>query len=508
MTFVESYGFADINISANGKELKLADGKKATLTYPVAASQKANAPATIPLWYYDYDKGQWREEGAATLQGDKYVGEVSHFTPWNVDVPIDISYLNGRVVDEEGKPIQNALVRCVSQSSGGWEFRAYSGEDGRFSTIVEADVDVKVRASIYSIYSEVRSFHTALNEESNDIGDIIIDMSNLQSNWSLLFGSQNFERYGITTIQDCDIYYSLSMTREFNPQKQSYLEFYQILDGGTHGNKFVVPYKEKYLYYNPYENFSVHKINESLTIMHANDEIRKVINGELIEINHDSLVSGELVVKDMKLLSNDKLVIAARNVVFVEDFTENRTNVLFRKEDYSILSQYELSVIDIYGDNIDILFKDPENSDIIMFYSNDSGQSWDISFKQIPHMYSESTLLLALHHGQFYGVNRKEEIFSFTKPALYYTKDRWNTFTKTDMTQFHNIRSAYAIDENEIWLATNEGPLLHIKDGISKTHDNPADSYVVRFYECEDGTLKATTENGSVIVLDKKIDWL
>jgi hypothetical protein len=46
-----------------------------------------NAPATIPLWYFNDTLGIWKEEGTATKQGNNYVGSVSHFSFWNCDVP-------------------------------------------------------------------------------------------------------------------------------------------------------------------------------------------------------------------------------------------------------------------------------------------------------------------------------------------------------------------------------------------------------------------------------------
>ena len=56
-----------------------------SLTDP--AGMENNPPATIPLWYFDEERGVWVEEGTATLQGNVYVGSVEHFS-WYKNIAI------------------------------------------------------------------------------------------------------------------------------------------------------------------------------------------------------------------------------------------------------------------------------------------------------------------------------------------------------------------------------------------------------------------------------------
>ena len=94
-----SYGVLRVHITdASGNELKLAEGKTATLTYPIAASMQKDAPASIPLWYFDESLGMWKEEGSAVKSGDYYTGVVSHFTDWNCDHPEQTGLIKGRVM--------------------------------------------------------------------------------------------------------------------------------------------------------------------------------------------------------------------------------------------------------------------------------------------------------------------------------------------------------------------------------------------------------------------------
>jgi protocatechuate 3,4-dioxygenase beta subunit len=106
-----SYGMLNVELTDNaGQPLKLADGKSATLTFPVPASMQGNAPATIPLWYFDETAGIWKEEGTANLVGTNYVGLVHHFSTWNCDQAAFRTTVTGRVVDCHGDPVAGLAV--------------------------------------------------------------------------------------------------------------------------------------------------------------------------------------------------------------------------------------------------------------------------------------------------------------------------------------------------------------------------------------------------------------
>ena len=89
-TLLTSFGMMAVELTdATGAEVVLADGSEATLSMPLSAEAQANAPASIPLWYFDEVDGIWREEGQATLTNGAYVGTVTHFTFWNCDIPTE-----------------------------------------------------------------------------------------------------------------------------------------------------------------------------------------------------------------------------------------------------------------------------------------------------------------------------------------------------------------------------------------------------------------------------------
>lgn len=100
-----SYGILRVVMtSAAGELLQLSEGKSATITMDIPDAQLGDAPATIPLWYFDEEAGVWIEDGSATREGDKYVGTVTHFTDWNCDSDTEGATIIGRLVDCNGNP--------------------------------------------------------------------------------------------------------------------------------------------------------------------------------------------------------------------------------------------------------------------------------------------------------------------------------------------------------------------------------------------------------------------
>ena len=98
-----------------GNLLQIARGKKATIEFPVNTTYK---PSEIPLWSFDEVKGRWKEEGKAMLSGNKYIGEVTHFSFWNIDAPFPLIDVCGKVVNEDGSPAPNLSVKVEAEGIG------------------------------------------------------------------------------------------------------------------------------------------------------------------------------------------------------------------------------------------------------------------------------------------------------------------------------------------------------------------------------------------------------
>lgn len=103
---LESYGMINIELlGSNGEKLQPVNA--ARIEFPIATHQLATAPSTMPLWHFNDSLGYWIEEGVATREGSKYVGEFSHFSWWNFDIPYEWVLLKIKIVDQNGNPLSN-----------------------------------------------------------------------------------------------------------------------------------------------------------------------------------------------------------------------------------------------------------------------------------------------------------------------------------------------------------------------------------------------------------------
>lgn len=115
---LESFGMISVDLlDASGNLLQLATGKQADIEIPVPDSKKNTAPTSIPLWHFDEKDGFWKIDGAATLNGNKYVGKVSHFSWWNVDVFLNTKRYCLEPAIGNIKP-DNLIIQALDKQSG------------------------------------------------------------------------------------------------------------------------------------------------------------------------------------------------------------------------------------------------------------------------------------------------------------------------------------------------------------------------------------------------------
>jgi Leucine-rich repeat (LRR) protein len=174
VTPIESFGFIDVELNANGEKVQLAPGVVAK----ISIKAPANAPAEIPMWYYDTKKGEWIEEGIGTLQNGMYEAEVTHFTPWNWDKPFNqTANIIGRVVDSEGNPIEKAKI---TQTGISYNFRnsTFTNLNGEFLLRTVEGGEIHMEAK-YDYYKSVEITKIADSETgaTTDVGEIIFDLS-------------------------------------------------------------------------------------------------------------------------------------------------------------------------------------------------------------------------------------------------------------------------------------------------------------------------------------------
>ncbi|WP_299114397.1 hypothetical protein [uncultured Winogradskyella sp.] len=142
---------------SGGEDLNLAEGSMSEIKIPVDASLMSIAPATIPLWYFDETNGYWKEEGVATLQGNMYVGNVSHFSFWNCDIPAQAITLCVTTTDEDGNVLNNLSVAITSGTFG--TRSGFTNENGEVCGYVPSNESLELNVYSYDLCGDA-SLHT------------------------------------------------------------------------------------------------------------------------------------------------------------------------------------------------------------------------------------------------------------------------------------------------------------------------------------------------------------
>ena len=139
-----TYGMIAVELEGdNGEHLNIKDGNTAKIIVSIPADLQANAPATIPLWSYNEEHGIWVQESNATLQDGRYVGEVSHFSFWNCDVYLPTAFLELTLVDDNGNPVTNVLVKLtLSLASSFVSGSGYTDQNGNVSGLIPANEEL------------------------------------------------------------------------------------------------------------------------------------------------------------------------------------------------------------------------------------------------------------------------------------------------------------------------------------------------------------------------------
>ena len=124
--------------SGNGDLLQVKSGSTIEMRMDVPHHMVDNAPSTIPMWYFDEEKGFWKEEGEATLEGNTYVAQVAHFSYWNYDAWFPTAKWGATFVYDDGSPASQVEV-CITIIDLETTKCAYTNAEGAVCGLVAAD---------------------------------------------------------------------------------------------------------------------------------------------------------------------------------------------------------------------------------------------------------------------------------------------------------------------------------------------------------------------------------
>ncbi|MEI6184522.1 MAG: hypothetical protein WCP65_03280 [Bacteroidota bacterium] len=174
-----SYGMMAVELAgSNGEPLQLAAGKTANLSFPIASSLTAAAPASIPLWYFNETTGLWAQQGTATKVGNNYVGDVAHFTWWNCDYGGGPITYTVKFVDQNGNPINNQHVYMLPSDSSRGGGHGYTASDGSLTGNIPMNTPITITMWLHTGCGEtlVYTGHAGPFTDSANGGTIVVNM--------------------------------------------------------------------------------------------------------------------------------------------------------------------------------------------------------------------------------------------------------------------------------------------------------------------------------------------
>ena len=197
---------------SGGEDLNLATGSSSEIKIPVDARLMGIAPASIPLWYIDEVNGYWKEEGQATLQGNMYVGNVSHFSFWNCDIPTEAITLCVVAIDEDNNELENLTV-SISSTTFGTAY-GYTNENGEACGFVPSGETLEINIYSYDFCGTIPLYNGIIGPFNSDSNISIIvqeDSDFIEETVTGIFNTCNDEpitdgyvqlRYGYQTFTD------------------------------------------------------------------------------------------------------------------------------------------------------------------------------------------------------------------------------------------------------------------------------------------------------------------
>ncbi|WP_395063955.1 hypothetical protein [Flavobacterium sp.] len=133
---METYGMINVELyGSNNEKLQLASGHTANVSMPIAPNQLDTAEATIPLWHFNETSGLWEEQGFSRKIGNRYIGNVSHFTWWNNDCSYTVATLNVVVSNADGTPVNGVKVTITRQAGSTGDVLMNLGTTGPNGTL-------------------------------------------------------------------------------------------------------------------------------------------------------------------------------------------------------------------------------------------------------------------------------------------------------------------------------------------------------------------------------------
>jgi hypothetical protein len=174
---LSSYGMLAVELkNAAGESVKLAVGKKATITSTIPSSLMASAPSTIPLWYFDETNGVWVKQGEAVKVNNTYKGDVSHFTFWNFDINLPQVFFSAKFKNRaDSTPVPYSRVTLSLASGNNYEYENLTNSGGYAYGYVPKNLPLRMRFYRFNGNVLLDTIVGPFASSPNNLGNIYIN---------------------------------------------------------------------------------------------------------------------------------------------------------------------------------------------------------------------------------------------------------------------------------------------------------------------------------------------
>lgn len=151
---LESFGMLSVEIlDGKGLPAKFVKGAGAQVELLVSDSITHPEGTVVPGWHFDDASLRWVQEGDWTVAPWSqdpskmvYTTEVEHFSWWNIDVPMEMTCIAGKVTLCNGYPAAGAEVMAVGQDYNS-VLTTFTDQGGEYCVLAKVDSVVNVSAT-------------------------------------------------------------------------------------------------------------------------------------------------------------------------------------------------------------------------------------------------------------------------------------------------------------------------------------------------------------------------
>lgn len=193
LRLLRSFGMASVELrDANMNELQLDTNVAVAMIFNIPTSLQAEAPQSIDWWSFDKTLGYWKHEGEAQKQGNQYIGQASHFSWWNLDIPGTFNELIGNVISVGADPVSNAQIELISPSLG--SVFTYTNSSGAFSGRIPKNETLTLNINLICSTTNdwaLADSESIISEESNIYADFTAELNDFFPVTGTLVNCQN-----------------------------------------------------------------------------------------------------------------------------------------------------------------------------------------------------------------------------------------------------------------------------------------------------------------------------